>query len=90
MADDGGSVNDTNRMAVALAELRGEVLTGFTRLEGQINLLVHTSDDNRRDLNDLGDRVSALEARRVPWALVAALSGVMSAAVAAAAVLIQI
>ena len=89
MADDGGSANDSNRMAVALAELRGEVLTGFTRLEGQINLLVHTSDDNRRDLNDLGDRVSALEAKKYPAGMPAALSVIISAAGVAVAYFVR-
>lgn len=76
-------------VAVELASLRGVMDTGFARLEGQINLLVHTSDDNRRDLNDLSDRVTALEARRVPWPLVVAVSGVMSTVVAALAFLAQ-
>ena len=66
-------------MAVELAGLRGEMSTGFARLEGQINLLVQSSDSTRADVDSLDKRVSALEARRVPWGLVASVSGVVSA-----------
>lgn len=68
---------------------------GFTRIEGQLNLLVQTNGQFRQDLADLenalGDvekRVTALEARRWPVTSVAALSGAVSAVVAAVALMV--
>lgn len=69
---------------------------GFAKIEGQLNLLVHTQGQFREDLADveqsLGDverRVSALEARRWPMAPMAAMSGAMSAAIAGMALFIR-
>lgn len=62
---------------------------GFARLEGQLNLINQTQSRTTQDLKALEDRVAALEARRWPMASIAALSGVVSAAVAGVALLIQ-
>lgn len=76
-------------VAAELAALRGDMNTGLARVEGQLNLLVQANGDNRADLDKLETRVSALEARRVPWPLVAAVSGAVSAVGAVAGYLAQ-
>ena len=91
------STPETNGLNIAaeLAGLRGEMATGFARVEGAINALTQSVNRTRDDLEDLetdlenlAGRVSALEARRVPWPLVTTVSGVASAAVAGAALLL--
>lgn len=59
--------------------MRGEMRAGFTRLEGQLALISQKQDSTAKDLDELESRVAALEARRVPWPLVAAVSGAVSA-----------
>lgn len=59
--------------------MRGEMRAGFTRLEGQLALIAQKQDSTAKDLDELETRVAALEARRVPWPLVAAVSGAVSA-----------
>lgn len=76
-------------VAVELANLRGDVSTGFAKLEGQLGLLVQSDAQRRRDIDDLENRVTALEARRIPLGLLAAVSGAVSAVVAASAFLAQ-
>ncbi len=85
MADDGGS---TQGLALEISGLRGEMSTSFAKIEGQLGLLVASDIRRERDLAQLDQRVTALEARRVPWALVASVSTVASAAVAGAALLL--
>lgn len=83
-------MTDVNQgVAVELAQLRGEMGTGFAKLEGQLALLVQQGADVRKDVEALEGRVTALEARRWPVAGVAAVSGVVSAVVAAVALLAQ-
>jgi hypothetical protein len=87
-------------VAAEIAELRGEMAAGFARLEGQLNLINQTQQRTAQDVEDLEsstdarfkvmeDRVSALEARRWPIGSLAALSGVVSAAVAGVALLVK-
>ena len=84
---DGGSGQG---VAAELAAMRGEFNTSLARIEGRIDLLVHMSSDASSELVGLDSRIVALEARRVPWALVTVLSGVMSALVALCAFLVQL
>lgn len=77
-------------VAVELAQLRGCMDTGFAKLEGSIALLARNSELNQGSLERLDDRVTALEARRIPLGLLAAVSGAVSAVVAAGAFLVQL
>jgi hypothetical protein len=63
--------------------------TGFAKLEGRLDVIAASQGHTERKLKDLDQRVTALEARRVPWPLVATLSGAVSAVVAGAAYLSQ-
>lgn len=58
---------------------------GFARLEGSLALISQAQDRAAADLEDLDERVTALESRRWPMGSVATLSGVVSGAVAFAA-----
>lgn len=48
--------------------------TGFAKIEGQLALLVQKNDTTAKDVDDLNQRVTALEARRVPWALLSSVA----------------
>jgi hypothetical protein len=76
-----GAGDDSSGLNVAaeLASLRGSMDTGFARLEGRLDLIAQQGADVRKDVEALDVRVAALEARRVPWPLVAAVSGAVSA-----------
>ena len=87
-------------VAAEIAELRGEMAAGFARLEGQLNLINQTQHRTAQDVLDLETstdarfkamdaRVSELESRRWPVASLAAVSGVVSAAVAGVALLVK-
>lgn len=80
--------DSTQGLALEISGLRGEMSTSFAKIEGQLGLLVASDVRRERDLAQLDQRVTALEARRVPWALVASVSTVASAAVAGAALLL--
>lgn len=84
MSDFGGL-----NVAAELAGLRGEMAVGFARIEGAIAALTQSVDRNRSDVGELDKRVTALEARRWPIASMAALSGVVSAVIAFAVMLVQ-
>lgn len=84
MSEDGSS------MSVELVRLRGEMTTGFAKIGGQLDVIASNQGQVRRDLDSLEGRVTALEARRVPLGLLAAVSGAVSAVVAAGAFLVQL
>jgi hypothetical protein len=84
------ATSDDLNVAAELAQIRGELSTGFARLEGAINMLGQSVTRTQTDVNELEARVSSLEARRWPMGLVATISGVVSAAVAVLAVLVQV
>ena len=84
---DGGSGQG---VAAELAAMRGEFNTSLARIEGRLDLLVHMSSDASSELVGLDSRIGALEARRIPVGLLAAVSGVVSAIVAAGAFLFQL
>lgn len=64
--------------------------TGFAKIGGQLDVIASNQGQVRRDLDSLEGRVTALEARRVPLGLLAAVSGAVSAVVAAGAFLVQL
>ncbi|MFB6813127.1 hypothetical protein ACFCV8_01070 [Streptomyces sp. NPDC056347] len=69
-----------DRVAVELAELRGEIRTSFAELNGRIDLVLQRTEATEGDVSELDDRVTALE--RKVWALpsVGAVTGVIGAA----------
>lgn len=72
---------DTAAIAVALAELRGTMETGFARVDGSLALLVQRGDQTDRAIADHEQRLDALERTRWPLPSVAALTGVGALAV---------
>ncbi|MFF6963476.1 hypothetical protein ACFY9G_08870 [Streptomyces anthocyanicus] len=64
------------QVALALAELRQALEVGFARIDGQLALLVQRSDQTDKALEDLEERVSALEKTRWPLPTVAVLASV--------------
>lgn len=79
--------SDVN-VAAELAMLRGEMATGFERINGQLNMIAQAQTVTAKDVSELETRVTALEARRWPIGVIAAVSGVVSAVVAAGAFLV--
>lgn len=75
-------------VAAELAELRGEMVAGFARLEGQLNLITQKQDTTAKDLDELEQRVTELESRRWTLGSMAAVSGGVSGAVAVVALLL--
>lgn len=80
---------DDLNVAAELAGMRGAMDTGFAKIQGQLALLVQSGDRHDRDLTDLDRRVEALEARRVPLPLVAAVSGAVSAIGTVVGIMVQ-
>lgn len=70
-------------VAAELAALRGAMDVGFARVTGRLDLISEKQDRTTRDLEDLDERVTALEARRWPVGMIVAISGCMSAVGAA-------
>lgn len=79
-----GNVN----VAAELAMLRGEMATGFERINGQLNMIAQAQTATAKDVSELETRVTALEARRWPIGVIAAVSGAVSAVVAVGAFLV--
>ena len=79
--------SDVN-VAAELAMLRGEMATGFERINGQLNMIAQAQTATAKDVSELETRVTALEARRWPLAMIATVSGAVSAVVAAGAFLV--
>lgn len=70
-------------VAVALAELRGTLQTGFARVDGSLALLVQRGDQTEQKITDHTKRLDALERNRWPLPSLAALIGVGSLALSA-------
>jgi len=79
--------SETETVAVALAELRGEITTGLARIEGSLAVLVERSQraerdiaelrsDTEGDIADLRREIDMLKARRWPLPVVGALTGI--------------
>ncbi|WP_037640468.1 hypothetical protein [Streptomyces bicolor] len=64
------------QVALALAELRQALEVGFARIDGQLALLVQRSDQTDKALEDLEERVGALEKTRWPLPTVAVLASI--------------
>ncbi|MGW1914339.1 hypothetical protein ACWCQS_27330 [Streptomyces sp. NPDC002076] len=64
------------QVALALAELRSALEVGFARIDGQLALLVQRSDQTDKALEELEERVSALENTRWPLPTIAVLASV--------------
>lgn len=75
-------------VAAELAGLRGEMATGFERVQGQLALIAQAQSSAASDLEKLESRVTALESRRWPLGPMTAVSGVVSAVVAATAFIV--
>ncbi|QBZ73522.1 hypothetical protein SEA_MISCHIEF19_37 [Streptomyces phage Mischief19] len=90
MSTTNGDGEGIGSVALELERLRGEVMAGFARISGQIENLDAKHDRTVKDVEELDKRVTALEERRWPVGLVAALSGTVSAGVAAVGLLIGV
>ncbi|MGD6751935.1 hypothetical protein [Streptomyces sp. BH105] len=64
------------QVALALAELRSALEVGFARIDGQLALLVQRSDQTDKALEELEERVAALEKTRWPLPTVAVLASI--------------
>lgn len=65
---------DTGAVAVALADLRGSVDTGFAKLNGRLDVALTRTGAAERKLDDLERRVTAVEAK--VWRIAAIASAV--------------
>lgn len=68
------------QIALALAELRAALEVGLARIDGQLALLVQRSDQTDKALEELEERVGALEKTRWPLPTVAVLASVIAVA----------
>ena len=82
-------ISDGMNVAAELAGLRGEMVAGFARLEGRLDLIASGQNRTEADVSNLQQRVSDLEARRIPIGPMAALSGAISAVVTVVAFVFQ-
>ncbi|MGY5034345.1 hypothetical protein OG963_00555 [Streptomyces sp. NBC_01707] len=76
-----------DRVAVELAEMRGEIRTGFAELNGRLDLALQRTEVAESDIDELQDRVAALERGRWPLPAIAAVTGVAGAATGIVALL---
>ena len=67
-------------VALALAELRATMEVGFARIDGQLALLVQRSDQTDKALEELEERISALEQTRWPLQTIAMLASITAVA----------
>lgn len=51
-------------IAIELERLRGTCAEGFARINGQLNVLVERSERTEKDIEQLSERVTALEQAR--------------------------
>lgn len=49
---------------------------GFSEVSGRLDLIAANQDRTAKDVEELDARVAALEARRVPWQLMSAVTTV--------------
>jgi len=72
---------ESTSVALELAELRRTMEVGFTRVDGQLALLVQRTEQTDKTLNEHDTRITALERNRWPLPAVAALTAVGALAV---------
>lgn len=70
--------SESQHVASEIAELRRAVEVGFTRVDGQLALLVQRSDQTDKQLADHETRLDVLERNRWPLPAIAALTAVGS------------
>ncbi|GAA2199965.1 hypothetical protein [Streptomyces bangladeshensis] len=68
-------------VALELERLRGTCETGFTRVDGQLALLVQRGDQTDKDIAELKAEVEALKRARWPLPSIAAVVSVSALAV---------
>ncbi|MEU8831771.1 MULTISPECIES: hypothetical protein [unclassified Streptomyces] len=67
--------------------MRGEIRTGFAELNGRLDLTLQRTETAESDIDELQDRVAALERGRWPLPAIAAVTGVAGAATGIVALL---
>lgn len=67
---------ESTTIALELAELRRTMEVGFTRVDGQLALLVQRTEQTDKTLDEHDQRLTALERSRWPLPAVAALTAV--------------
>lgn len=67
---------ESTTIALELAELRRTMEVGFTRVDGQLALLVQRTEQTDKTLDEHDQRITALERSRWPLPAVAALTAV--------------
>lgn len=67
-------------IALALAELRSALEVGLARIDGQLALLVQRNEQTDKAVEDLEQRVTALEKGRWPLPTIAVLATVTAVA----------
>lgn len=72
---------ESTSVALELAELRRTMEVGFTRVDGQLALLVQRTEQTDKTLDEHDQRLTALERNRWPLPAVAAVTGVGALAV---------
>lgn len=77
----------SDRVAVELAEMRGEIRTGFAELNGRLDLALQRTATAESDIAALESRVASLERGRWPLPTIGVLAGVAGAATGALALL---
>lgn len=73
---------EAHRLALALEALRGSVDNGITAVRGDINLLAHRADTNRKDIDEHDARIGSLEERRFPLHVVGSIMSVAAVVLA--------
>lgn len=66
---------DTGAVAIALSDLRGSVDTGFARLNGRLDVSLQRTDTVEREVVELKQRMTALEAKLWKFSAMAAAIG---------------
>lgn len=67
--------DDTGSVAVALADLRGAVDTGFAKLNGRLDVALQRTDTVEREVIELKAKINSLEAKIWRFSMAAAAVG---------------
>ena len=78
---------EAHRLELQIAGLQRTVETGFTGVEGRVNLLIRGEEYNARELQDHDQRLTALEERRFPLQVVSGIVSVAAVGMAAVSLL---
>lgn len=77
----------SDRVAVELAEMRGEIRTAFAELNGRLDLALQRTAATESDITALEGRVASLERGRWPMPTLGVLAGVAGTATGVLALL---